>query len=77
MTGEASHTHLWISRESHQDDPCGNTKKKETAPEGSEDDNVFDIRQAIAICLMVRLRYDANSVSRRAIPQVGHHAGWR
>lgn len=32
----------------------GNTKKKETAPDGSKDENVFDIQQGVAICLMVR-----------------------
>ncbi|MEW5873068.1 MAG: type ISP restriction/modification enzyme [Chloroflexota bacterium] len=32
----------------------GNSKKKETAPDGSKDENVFDIQQGVAICLMVR-----------------------
>jgi len=32
----------------------GNTKKKEVAPDGSKDDNVFDIQQGVAICLMVK-----------------------
>ena len=32
----------------------GNTKKKETAPDGSKDENVFDIQQGVAICLMVK-----------------------
>lgn len=33
----------------------GNLKKKETAPDGSKDENVFDIQQGVAICLMVKL----------------------
>jgi len=33
----------------------GNTKKKERCPDGSKDENVFDIQQGVAICLMVKL----------------------
>jgi predicted helicase len=32
----------------------GNSKKKEKAPDGSKDENVFDIQQGVAICLMVK-----------------------
>ncbi|MEN6519558.1 MAG: type ISP restriction/modification enzyme [Armatimonadota bacterium] len=32
----------------------GNSKKKETAPDGSKDENVFDIQQGVAICIMVK-----------------------
>lgn len=32
----------------------GNSKKKETAPDGSPDHNVFDIQQGVAIALMVK-----------------------
>ena len=32
----------------------GNSKKKEVAPDGSKDENVFDIQQGVAICLMVK-----------------------
>ncbi|MFZ1009751.1 MAG: type ISP restriction/modification enzyme, partial [Candidatus Sulfotelmatobacter sp.] len=32
----------------------GNSKKRERAPDGSVDQNVFDIQQGVAICLMVR-----------------------
>ena len=32
----------------------GNSKKKETAPDGSSDENVFDIQQGVAICFLVR-----------------------
>lgn len=33
----------------------GNSKKKETAPDGSKDENVFDIQQGVAIGMMVKL----------------------
>ena len=32
----------------------GNAKKKETAPDGSPDQNVFDIMQGVAVCIMVK-----------------------
>ena len=32
----------------------GNTKKKERAPDGSADQNVFDIQQGVAVCIMVK-----------------------
>jgi len=32
----------------------GNSKKKETAPDGSKDANVFDIQQGVAIAIMVK-----------------------
>jgi predicted helicase len=32
----------------------GNVKKKETAPDGSKDENVFDIQQGVAISIFVR-----------------------
>lgn len=34
----------------------GNTKKKEVAPDGSKDENVFDIQQGVAIGIFVRRR---------------------
>jgi len=37
----------------------GNVNKKEQSPDGSEDKNVFDIRQGVAICLATRNRADA------------------
>lgn len=33
----------------------GNIKKKEVAPGGGKDENVFDIQQGVAICVMVKL----------------------
>jgi predicted helicase len=32
----------------------GNSKKKEITPEGSKDENVFDIQQGVSICLLVK-----------------------
>ena len=36
----------------------GNAKKKETAPDGSKDENVFDIMQGVAVFLGIRNRYN-------------------
>lgn len=44
----------------------GNAKKKETAPDGTKDENVFDIMQGVAISIMVkRSVVDAKSVSTK------------
>jgi hypothetical protein len=40
----------------HVIDLHGNAKKKETAPDGSKDENVFDIEQGVAISLFVKRR---------------------
>jgi predicted helicase len=49
----------------------GNSKKKEKSPDGSKDENVFDIQQGVAICLMVRKpRAAALEIPNRII----HHA---
>jgi len=42
--------------EIHILDLHGNMMKKEKSPDGSMDDNVFDIRQGVAIALMVKLK---------------------
>ena len=42
----------------------GNTNKKETAPDGSADQNVFDIRQGVAIALFVKRPDGDNSPAR-------------
>ncbi len=36
----------------------GNSLKKETAPDGSKDENVFDIRQGVAIALFIKKKTD-------------------
>ena len=41
--------------EVHILDLQGNAKKKERAPDGSKDENVFDIQQGVAVCLLVKL----------------------
>jgi predicted helicase len=38
----------------------GNTKKKETTPDGSKDENVFDIQQGVAISLLVSRDVDTS-----------------
>jgi predicted helicase len=40
--------------EIHVLDLHGNAKKKERCPDGSKDENVFDIMQGVAICIMVK-----------------------
>src|SRR5579883_1337655 len=39
----------------------GNSKKKEKAPDGSKDENVFDIQQGVAIGIFVKKRNTTNS----------------
>jgi hypothetical protein len=42
----------------HVLDLHGNTKKKERAPDGGKDENVFDIQQGVAIVLAVKRPVD-------------------
>ena len=42
----------------------GNARKKETTPDGSRDDNVFDIQQGVAINVMVKNKGTAKRVRR-------------
>jgi len=46
----------------------GNSKKKERSPDGSKDENVFDIRQGVAIGILVKRKSD------RKKPATAHHA---
>jgi hypothetical protein len=48
----------------------GNTKKKETAPDGSVDQNVFDIQQGVAIGIFVK----TGDKKREGKPATIHHA---
>ncbi len=41
----------------------GNVKKKETAPDGSKDENVFDIQQGVAVCVMIKNKSLKNRVN--------------
>ncbi len=45
----------------------GSSKKKETSPDGSKDENVFDIQQGVAISIFIRKR-----VSKSALGKVYH-----
>ena len=42
----------------------GNSLKKETCPDGSKDKNVFDIRQGVAILLMIKKK-ETNEIQSR------------
>jgi len=39
----------------------GNAKKRELTPDGGKDENVFDIQQGVAICLMVKYPEEADN----------------
>ena len=45
----------------------GNSKKKETAPDGSKDENVFDIMQGVSINIFVRTGRKANGAMGRIL----------
>jgi hypothetical protein len=52
----------------------GNSKKKETVPgTGEADQNVFDIRQGVAIGIFVKLPPDARGRKKEKTPAVVHH----
>ncbi len=42
----------------------GNAKKKETAPDGSKDENVFDIQQGVAIGIFVKREGEKQGTGR-------------
>jgi len=54
----------------------GSSKKKEVAPDGSKDENVFDIQQGVAISLFVKAPDDATKPSKkpRSKQKREHHA---
>ena len=54
----------------------GSAKKQETAPDGSKDDNVFDITVGVAIVLFVKLPPDktAKGAKAKKKPTTIHHA---
>ena len=45
-------------------DLYGNSKKKERAPDGGKDENVFDIQQGVAICLFIKRADGADGPAR-------------
>ena len=54
----------------------GNLKKKEEAPDGSRDENVFDIEQGVAIGLFVKSSQGRASGERVAASRVRHSDVW-
>ncbi len=48
----------------------GNSKKKEVAPDGSADKNVFDIQQGVAIVIGVKKKHSAKSNASKPLAQV-------
>ena len=54
----------------------GNLKKKEEAPDGSRDENVFDIEQGVAIGLFVKSSKGRASGDRVAASRVRHSDVW-
>ena len=54
----------------------GNLKKKETAPGGGRDDNVFDIEQGVAIGLFAKVTAGGDAASRVAEAEVRHANLW-
>ncbi len=52
----------------------GNAKKKETAPDGSADKNVFDIQQGVAI--IVAVKKTATGAKSKALAKVHHKDVW-
>lgn len=47
----------------------GNTKKKETTPEGNKDENVFDIQQGVSINIFIK----TGSKKKNQLAEVYHH----
>jgi predicted helicase len=45
----------------------GNAKKKERSPDGSKDENVFDIQQGVSIGIFIKKQPSENAVSRAGI----------
>ena len=54
LTGRCVNILLETFDEIYVLDLHGNSKKKETAPDGSKDENVFDIMQGVAISIFIR-----------------------
>lgn len=54
----------------------GNSKKKERSPDGSKDENIFDIQQGVAIGIFVK-RQEANHTPHTAIVRHAHLWGPR
>jgi predicted helicase len=53
----------------------GNAKKKEVAPDGGKDENVFDIQQGVAICILVKEPGKTGPVTVHYADLWGHREG--
>jgi len=60
---------LWII------DLHGNAKKKEKAPDGSTDNNIFEIQQGVAVLIAIRKK-QVNSEQKQDLARVKHHDLW-
>jgi len=54
----------------------GNAKKKEVAPDGGKDENVFDIQQGVAICLLVKEPSNTETAKVHYAELWGLHGDW-
>ena len=54
----------------------GNAKKKEVAPDGGKDENVFDIQQGVAICLLVKEQSNTETAKVHYAELWGLHGDW-
>jgi len=54
----------------------GNAKKKEVGPDGSKDENVFDIQQGVAICLLVKEPSNTETAKVHYAELWGLHGDW-
>lgn len=55
---------LTVFDEIHTIDLHGNSNRKETAPDGSKDENVFDIQQGVCVCLFIKKTNHTNELAR-------------
>lgn len=55
---------LTVFDEIYTIDLHGNSNRKETAPDGSKDENVFDIQQGVCICLFIKKTNHTNELAR-------------
>lgn len=55
---------LTVFDEIYTIDLHGNSNRKETAPDGSKDENVFDIQQGVCVCLFIKKTNHTNELAR-------------
>jgi predicted helicase len=54
----------------------GNSKKKERSPDGTKDENVFDIQQGVAVGIFVKRLSEKDKASAR-LPMSSWTNAWR